>query len=168
MNPWMGLTVPKVLLVHVVDIWACGVVLFYMLCGYLPYDCVDEETVHELHQKIIKGTYHYPSGIHSVCKDLIDGILAKDPYKRLNAEEILKHPWSSSMIDSKPISSIVTYQHSKDSVGEEEQEVLIPCETTMMPFLCQMYQEELEKDLEDLTLIEEMEFEEKPNVYYNN
>jgi serine/threonine protein kinase len=145
-----------------VDIWACGIVLFDMLCGSLPYDCIDEETVHDLHQKIINGTFTYPHGINDVCKDLIDGILEKESHKRFTIEEILQHSWCRSTIDSKPISSIFTYQHSKDSVhGEDEKEVLIPCETTMMPFLCQMYQEELENDLHNLELIEEIEWDDK-------
>jgi serine/threonine protein kinase len=133
-----------------------------MLCGYLPFDCKGEETVHELHQKIIDGNYTYPEGISDICRNLIDRILEKDPMKRLSIEQILQHSWCRSSIESKPISNIITYQHSKENVqGGEVKETLIPCDTTITPFLYQMFEDDLEKELQSTGLLDIMNFEEK-------
>jgi serine/threonine protein kinase len=133
-----------------------------MLCGYLPFDCIGEDTVHDLHEKIIAGNFVYPEGIPGICRDLIDHILEKNPIKRLAVEQILRHPWCRSSIESKPISTIITYQHSKENVqGGEVKETLIPCDTTMTPFLYQMFEDELEKELQSSGLLDVMNFDDR-------
>jgi 5'-AMP-activated protein kinase catalytic alpha subunit len=74
------------------DIWSCGVILFALICGYLPFDDNDTQA---LYQKIMRGEYSIPSFISNPATDLIKRILNTDPEKRLTIDQIKAHPWFS-------------------------------------------------------------------------
>lgn len=73
-----------------VDIWSSGVILFAMICGYLPFD--DNET-QKLYHKIMRGDYKVPSFVSKEGRDLIKRILNINPFTRITIEEIRNHPW---------------------------------------------------------------------------
>lgn len=77
-----------------VDYWAIGVILYIMLCGFPPFY---EETNQELFEQIKLCKYEFPSpywdDVSDMAKDLIKKLLCKDPKERLNADQILAHPW---------------------------------------------------------------------------
>ena len=73
-----------------VDIWSSGIVLFAMLCGYLPFEDADNEI---LYKKITEGKFKIPKYISDSCKDFLHKILNVDPEKRYTIEQIKKHPW---------------------------------------------------------------------------
>lgn len=73
-----------------VDIWSSGIILYAMICGYLPFDD-PSNTV--LYKKIISGKFSIPMDISSQAKDLIRSILTTDPNKRISISQIKKHPW---------------------------------------------------------------------------
>ena len=68
-----------------VDIWSCGVILFAMIAGYLPFEDCD---TNKLYQKILVGQYTLPKNISSECADILSKIMETDPDKRLTANEI--------------------------------------------------------------------------------
>jgi len=72
------------------DIWSCGVILFVMVCGYLPFE--DTNTTN-LYKKILAASYKLPKFVSYEVTDLIKGILNTDPRKRFTIEDIRKHPW---------------------------------------------------------------------------
>lgn len=73
-----------------VDIWSCGVILYALLCGSLPFD---DENIPNLFKKIKNGLYTLPSHLSHGARDLIPRMLVVDPMKRITIHEIRQHPW---------------------------------------------------------------------------
>lgn len=72
------------------DIWSSGVVLFAMVCGYLPFE--DPKTSN-LYKKILSADYQIPKFVSSECADLLTKILNTNPDTRYSIEDIRAHPW---------------------------------------------------------------------------
>jgi 5'-AMP-activated protein kinase catalytic alpha subunit len=73
-----------------VDIWSCGVILFAMLCGYLPFEDADTPT---LYKKILSGSYTCHKSLSADATDLISHILNNSQQDRYTIEQIRSHPW---------------------------------------------------------------------------
>ena len=72
------------------DIWSCGIILYAMTCGYLPFE---DPNTNKLYKKILSCDYLMPGFISQNCKDLIRKILNTDPKIRITPKEIKNHPW---------------------------------------------------------------------------
>ena len=82
-----------------VDIWSSGIVLYGMVCGFLPFE--DDSNDNEiLYKKIISGKFSFPPWLSENCKDLIKKILTTDPTKRITIQGIKKHPWFNQINQS--------------------------------------------------------------------
>ena len=77
-----------------VDIWSSGIVLYTMVCGYLPFE---DENQNILFGKIAKGCFSLPTYLSPPCKDLLRKILVTDPNIRYGFEQIKHHPWFTSV-----------------------------------------------------------------------
>ena len=89
-----------------VDIWSSGISLYIMLSGTLPFNLknnqsssIDDEENNnnlELQYSIINKEPKKIEKISDEARDLLRGLLNKNPNKRLTIDEILNHPWLKS------------------------------------------------------------------------
>ncbi|KAL0093405.1 kinase-like domain-containing protein [Phycomyces blakesleeanus] len=72
------------------DQWSCGVILFALLCGYLPFD---DKNIGRLLNKVKLARYVIPEHVSASARDLIQRLLVFQPGKRLTIKAIQSHAW---------------------------------------------------------------------------
>ncbi|CEH18548.1 serine threonine-protein kinase [Ceraceosorus bombacis] len=72
------------------DIWSCGIILFALLCGRLPFD---DPNIQVLLSKVKRGRFEMPAFLEPGAKDLISRMLEIQPERRLRMDQIMRHPW---------------------------------------------------------------------------
>uniref|UniRef100_A0A096LTW2 Maternal embryonic leucine zipper kinase n=1 Tax=Poecilia formosa TaxID=48698 RepID=A0A096LTW2_POEFO len=72
------------------DVWSMGVLLFALLCGYLPFD---DDNCMILYRKIMRGKYDNPQWLSPGSVILLNQMMQVDPKRRLTVRQLLDHPW---------------------------------------------------------------------------
>lgn len=72
------------------DTWAVGVTLYCMVLGQYPFL---GETLQDTYDKIVNNPLVLPDDMNPQLRDLLEGILCKDPTQRLTLEAVAEHTW---------------------------------------------------------------------------
>lgn len=80
------------------DIWSCGVILFVLLAGYLPFH---DKNLMDMYKKIGKAEFKCPGWFSTDVRRLLLRILDPNPSTRISMEKIMENPWFRKGLDAK-------------------------------------------------------------------
>ncbi|KAK7394987.1 hypothetical protein VNO78_15528 [Psophocarpus tetragonolobus] len=75
------------------DLWSCGVVLFALTAGYLPFN---DYNVSVLYRKIYRGQFRFPGWMSHDLRFLLSRLLDTNPETRITVDEIYQDTWFNS------------------------------------------------------------------------
>ncbi|KAJ4958958.1 hypothetical protein NE237_026069 [Protea cynaroides] len=117
------------------DIWSCGVILYVLLAGFLPFQ---DENIMKMYRKIFRADYEFPPWFSTETRRLISKLLVADPEKRITIPEIMQNPWFKKGFSRQNQSSIEEQSPEKStppsSPAAEDGTVIKPFPKPSPPF----------------------------------
>lgn len=96
------------------DLWSCGVVLFALLAGFLPFQ---EENLMNMYRKVFKAEFEFPPWFSAEARRLISKLLVTDPDKRISIPDIMRVPWFQKGF-TRPLAFTIQDEQVSDMVDE--------------------------------------------------
>ncbi|KAK6912508.1 Protein kinase domain [Dillenia turbinata] len=101
------------------DIWSCGVILFVLLAGFLPFR---DENIMDMYRKVFRAEFECPPWFSSESKRLISKLLVVDPCKRITIPAIMRVPW---FVKGFTRPTAFSLDHEKCEEEEKKSDILI-------------------------------------------
>lgn len=73
-----------------VDIWSCGIILYVLTAGYLPFN---DTNLMVMYRKIYKGEFRCPKWMSPDLKNFLSRLLDTNPDSRITVDQIINDPW---------------------------------------------------------------------------
>lgn len=97
-----------------IDIWSCGVILFVLTAGYLPFN---DPNLMAMYKKIYQGQYRCPKWMSTDLRRFLSRLLDTNPKTRITLDQILRDPW----FQKGGLEQINFFEEDVEAVKEEEE-----------------------------------------------
>lgn len=98
-----------------VDVWSCGIILFVLNAGYLPFN---DPNLMVMYRKIYKGEFRVPKWTSPGLKNLLSRLLDTNPETRITVDDIINDPWFR--VDYKQVQFHEEYLELKDDYEDDD------------------------------------------------